>query len=165
MVVFSVEKKRKVVKLTWNDGSWTHTHSIPAKSLHKVHKVRFRWSLVFPAPVIADCQFEDNFCGWKSFSPEGEGGWKWSSGNLNSKGKIHWWLVRVVGDYFSGRIGNFVVVDFVLFYLSCHDLLSSIYWRRRARFFHPRVTAQKGADCTSFFHCTTPSITEIGTFL
>ena len=89
MVVFSVEKKKTgVVKLTWYDESSTHTYSITAKSLHKVHKVRFRWSLLFPAPVLADCQFEDNFCGWKSFSPEGEGGWKWSSGNLNSKGKI-----------------------------------------------------------------------------
>ena len=108
MVVFSVEKKKpEVVKLTWYDGSWTHTYSITAKSLHKVHKVRFRWSLLFPAPVLADCQFEDNFCGWKSFSPEGEGGWKWSSGNLNSKGKIHWCLVRVVGDYFSGADRQF----------------------------------------------------------
>ena len=104
---FQLNKKTKVVKVIWNNGSWTHIHSIPAKSLHKVHKVRFRWYLLFQAPVIADCQFEDNFCGWKSFSPEGEGGWKWSSGNLNPKGKTHWWLVRVVGDYFSGAARQF----------------------------------------------------------
>ena len=164
--VFGEKKNRSIVELIWTDGSWTHTHSIPAKSLHKVHKVRFRWSLLFPAPLIADCQFEENFCGWKSFSPDGEGGWKWSSGNLNPKGKTHWWLVRVVGDYFSGADRQFRrsrLCPLVLVF--CHDLLSSIYWRRTARLFFPRVTAQEGANFTSFFHCTTPSITEIGTFL
>ena len=160
MVVFSVKKKTEVVELIWTDGSWTHTHSIPAKSLHKVHKVRFRWSLLLPAPLIADCQFEDNFCGWKSFSPEGEGGWKWSSGNLNPTGKIHSWLVRVVGDYFSGADSQFRRSRLcpLLFVLS----RPFIFYILEAE---STLTAQKGAEFTSFFCCTTSSITEIGTFL
>ena len=53
--------------------------------------------MIFPAPLIAHCQFEDNFCGWKSFSREGEGGWKLSPKSLDPKGKSTAWLAPVGG--------------------------------------------------------------------
>ena len=75
-----------VVFLVQTTGSnHTHTHG-------KYYVVSTRSPMLlfcdFAAHVIAVCQFEDNFCGWKSFSLEGEGGWKLSSQNLDLKGKL-----------------------------------------------------------------------------
>ena len=110
--------------------------------------------IIFTAPLIADCQFEENLCGWKSFSREGKGGWKLSSRNLDPKGKsIHGWhrlkgamspvlprqdfavqrtfllkfptVNHLKADTFAGRIANLVPVEFIVHFSAIEYFHSS----------------------------------------
>ena len=104
--------------------------------------------MIFPAHVIADCKFEDNLCGWKSFSPEGEGGWKLSSRNLNLKGKstLGWHRLKPAPDY--PRQDFAVQLTLLLKLLTNNHPLADTSVGRLANLFRPQF---QSCHCTEIY--------------